>query len=112
MLRKLSAALYLLVLTSLVAKQTPDPAQAEYAFPTQSERFDHYVSEWEQGARDYARRHANSYAQHIMRQTMMYGAGDLLHEDNRYLPSGRSGTGSRLKYAVESSFLARKRDAR
>jgi hypothetical protein len=102
---------------------------------TESERFHHYLkgtfsvesavrsaagagilqwtdtpSEWKQGSAGYARRYGNSYAQHIMRQTIMYGASDLLHEDNRYLRSGRSGAGARLEYAVASSLLARKDD--
>jgi hypothetical protein len=67
-------------------------------------------SEWQQGAEGYAKRFGNSYAQHIMRQTIMYGASDALDEDNRYLPSGQKGAGARLKYAVESTFLARKSD--
>lgn len=37
-------------------------------------------------------------------------ASDLLHEDNRYVPSGMSGAGARLKYAVASAFPARKDD--
>jgi hypothetical protein len=67
-------------------------------------------SEWGQGAEGYARRFGNSYAQLIMRQTLMYGAADALGEDNRYLPSRRRGFGPRLGYAIESSFLARKSD--
>jgi hypothetical protein len=41
-------------------------------------------------------------------ETLMYGAEDLLHEDNRYLLSRRTVVSPRLKYAIESSFLARK----
>lgn len=67
-------------------------------------------SEWGQGGEGYAKRFGNSYAQQIMRQTLRYGAADALHEDNRYIPSGRSGTGARLKYAIESTFLARRDD--
>lgn len=52
----------------------------------------------------FARRFGNSYAQHIMRQTMMYGAADLLHEDNRYPPSGHTSAMPRIAYAVESTF--------
>jgi hypothetical protein len=40
----------------------------------------------------------------------MYGFSSLLHEDNRYLPSGETATGRRLKYALESSVLARHDD--
>src|SRR6266436_4142759 len=67
-------------------------------------------SEWGQGAAGYARRVGNSYGQHVLRQTMMYGASSLLHEDNRYILSSQSGFGPRFRYAVESSFLARRDD--
>jgi hypothetical protein len=40
--------------------------------------------EWGQGAKGYGRRFANSYAQHIIRSTLMYGSSSILHEDNRY----------------------------
>jgi hypothetical protein len=115
------------------APTDPAPAASQYTPPTQSERFHHYVrstfsveavirsaagaaslqgtntpSEWGQGGEGYAKRFGNSFAQHIMRQTIMYGAADALHEDNRYIPSGLSGAGGPLKYAMESTFLARK----
>jgi hypothetical protein len=102
---------------------------------TQGERFHHFIAgtfsvesivrsaagaailqatntpgEWGQGSEGYARRFGNSYAQQFMRQTIMYGAADALHEDNRYMPSERTSTGARLKYAAESTFLARKDD--
>jgi hypothetical protein len=124
---------------SATADSTPAPsaapAQSQYTPLTQSERFHHYIrgtfsvesvirsaagaailqgtntpSEWGQGGEGYAKRFGNSFTQQIMRQTIMYGAADALHEDNRYVASGRSGTGARLKYAVESTFLARKDD--
>ena len=66
--------------------------------------------EWKQGAEGYGMRVGNSYAQHIIRQTMMFGASSVLHEDNRYLPSGQSGFGPRLKYAIASTLLARRDD--
>jgi hypothetical protein len=115
--------------------QTTSPAQEEFKPMTQGERFHHYVhgmfsvealarsaagaailqetntpAEWGQGADGYARRFGNSYAQHLIRQTLMYGASDLLDEDNRFIPSGRSGFRPRLTYALESSFLARRHD--
>ncbi len=65
-------------------------------------------SEWGQGTQGYATRVANSYGQHVIRQTMMFGASSLLHEDNRYIPSQESGVGPRFRYAIESSFLARR----
>jgi hypothetical protein len=67
-------------------------------------------SEWGQGAEGYARRWGNSYAQHIMRETLMYGASSVFHEDNRYFPPAQSAFGQRLKYAIGSSFLARSED--
>jgi len=67
-------------------------------------------SEWGQGGEGYARRLGNSYAQHIMRSTLMYGASSVLHEDNRYILSEESTFGPRLKYAIASSFLARRDD--
>jgi hypothetical protein len=120
---------------ALAQTATDTAPQPEFKPMTQSEQFHHYVKstfsvdsllrsavgagilqlsdtprEWGQGAEGYARRFGNSYAQQIMRQTIMYGASDLLHEDNRYVPSGKSGAGARLKYAVASTFLARKDD--
>ena len=67
-------------------------------------------SEWKQGGAAYGLRFANSYGYHFVRQTMMFGASSLLHEDNRYLLSNRSGVGPRLKYAIESAFLSRHDD--
>jgi hypothetical protein len=120
---------------SAPASTSASPAQSQFKPLTQGERFHHFVtgtfnaesvlraaagaailqatntpSEWGQGGDGYARRFANDYAQHVIRQTIMYGAADLLHEDNRYFPSERTGAMPRLKYAVESTFLARKDD--
>jgi hypothetical protein len=117
------------------AADRPTPQQPLFQPMTQSEQFHYYIKrtfgieslarsaagaaisqlndtphEWGQGAEGYARRFGNSYAQQIMRQTIMYGASDLLHEDNRFVPSGKSGVFPRLKYAVASTFLARKDD--
>lgn len=66
--------------------------------------------EWGQGAEGYGRRFASSYGGHIVQSTVMYGASAVLHEDNRYFLSGRSGVGARLKYAIASAFLARHDD--
>jgi hypothetical protein len=41
---------------------------------------------------------------------MMFGLSSALHEDNRYLASGLSGGGARVKYALASTFLARRDD--
>ena len=66
--------------------------------------------EWQQGAAGYSRRFASSYAEHVVQETFMFGAASALHEDNRYVRSGQSGTGNRIKYAVASTFLARRDD--
>jgi hypothetical protein len=66
--------------------------------------------EWGQGAGAYGVRLANVFGQDLLRQTLMYGSADLLHEDNRYLPMEEGGASARFKYAVESTFLARKAD--
>lgn len=66
--------------------------------------------EWHQGAEAYGRRFASSYGEHLISSTVMYGTSAVLHEDNRYFRSGRTGFGPRLKYAIASSFLARRDD--
>ncbi len=113
-------------------------SQSQYTPLTQSERFHHYIKrhvqrrigssgrsaatgaailqgtntpgEWGQGGEGYAKRLRELLrpADHIASHG--YGAADALHEDNRYLPSGTTGVGARLKYAVASTFLARKDD--
>jgi hypothetical protein len=111
------------------------PQQPEFRPMSQAERLHHYVkstfslesvlgsaagagisqwqntpSEWGQGAEGYGRRMGNSFALHAMRNTLMYGASSVLHEDNRYIPSGQAAFGARLKYSIASSFLARRDD--
>ncbi len=66
--------------------------------------------EWGQGAAGYGERLANSYAEHIIQSTVMYGTSVVLHEDNRYFRSGQSSFGARLKYAVASTFMGRHDD--
>jgi hypothetical protein len=50
----------------------------------------------------------SNMAQHVLRGTLRSGAAALLHEDNRYRASNAKGFWKRTKYAVISSFLARK----
>jgi hypothetical protein len=66
--------------------------------------------EWGQGAEGYGERFGNSFAQHIVNQTLRYGISAALHEDNRYLVSGQTGFFRRTKYAIKSTFLARHDD--
>lgn len=120
---------------ALSSPVTPGVTGSAYTPMTQGQQFHHFVSgtfsveaairaaagagilqamntpgEWGQGGLAYAERFGNDYAQHIIRQSLLYGVSDLLHEDNRYFASGLSGTGPRVKYAIESTFLARKPD--
>jgi hypothetical protein len=67
-------------------------------------------SEWGQGATGYGYRFANSFGIHVVRATIRCGTAALLNEDNRYIPSGASGFGPRLKYALTSTVLARSPD--
>ena len=66
--------------------------------------------QWKQGGEGYGRRYASSYAQHIVNATLMFGTSNMFHEDNRYIPSGQSGVGTRVGYALKNSFLARHSD--
>jgi hypothetical protein len=66
--------------------------------------------QWKQGGEGYGRRYASSYAQRIVSATLMFGASSVLHEGNRYVPSGQSGVGNRVRYALKNTFLARRDD--
>ncbi len=66
--------------------------------------------EWGQGGAGYGARFASSFGTHIVRQSIVSGTAALLNEDTRYLPSGESHFGPRLKYALASTFLARGED--
>src|SRR5437867_1742091 len=57
--------------------------------------------------RRMATRFGNSYAKHVLRGTLEYGASALLHEDNRYVPSLDTGFLKRTRHAIASTFVAR-----
>jgi len=63
--------------------------------------------EWEQGASGYGRRYADIMGQYAIQRTTTFGLESLLHEDNRYLGSGKKGFWPRTGYALKSSILAR-----
>ena len=65
-------------------------------------------TEWKQGAEGYGDRFASVYGKYFVRQTLQYGASMALHEDDRYLASGRTGFWNRTKYAISSAFVARR----
>jgi hypothetical protein len=64
--------------------------------------------EWDSDGEGFAKRLGNVYAKHIIRRTVQFGASTALHEDDRYLRSGRTGFWNRAKYAMSSAFLARR----
>jgi hypothetical protein len=63
--------------------------------------------EWKQAAEAYGDRFGNSYAEHVIRGTMEYGASAMLREDNRYVPSLDTGFWKRTRHAIASTFVAR-----
>src|SRR5215471_10618173 len=66
--------------------------------------------EWGQGASAYGKRYANIVGQYSIQRTVTFGLSSLLHEDNRYFNSGKSGFWPRTRYALSSGVLARKDD--
>ena len=63
--------------------------------------------EWKQGAEGYGDRVGNSYATHVIRGTLEYGASAVLREDNRYVPSRETGFWKRSKHVIAYTFIAR-----
>jgi hypothetical protein len=68
--------------------------------------------EWGQGASAYGKRYANILGQYSIQRTVTFGLSSVLHEDNRYFNSGKSGFWPRTRYALESGILARHDDGR
>jgi hypothetical protein len=63
--------------------------------------------EWKQGAEAYGDRFENSYARHLIQETLEYGASAILREDNHYVPSLDTGFWKRTRHAVAGTFVAR-----
>jgi hypothetical protein len=66
--------------------------------------------EWREGARGYGLRYASSFGEHIVKESLVLGLASAMKEDDRFVPSLRSGIGARTKYAVAEAFLARRSD--
>ena len=62
---------------------------------------------WEQGASGYAKRYGDIMGQYAIRKTVTFGLESMLHEDNRYFPSGKRGFWPRTGYALSCGLLAR-----
>ncbi len=63
--------------------------------------------EWKEGAEGYGDRVGSSYATHIVRGTLEFGASAVLREDDRYVPSRETGFWKRSKHAIANTFMAR-----
>lgn len=70
-------------------------------------QWDDTPKEWKHGAEGYGDRFGSSYAAHLIRQTLEYGASAALREDNRYIRSGESGFWKRSKHAIVYTFMVR-----
>jgi hypothetical protein len=68
--------------------------------------------EWGKNPAGFGARFGSVFAQHLVKGTLQYGVSAALHEDNRYLQSGKKGFWKRTGYAVSSTFLARRDNGR
>jgi len=66
--------------------------------------------EWGEGWGAYGERYGSNLAYNGVRQTITYAASIALHEDNRYFPSHSHGFWGRSRYAIVSTFAARRPD--
>lgn len=66
--------------------------------------------EWQQGASGYGMRFGNILGQYSIQRTVTFGVSSILHEDNRYFNSGKTGFWPRTGYALASGVLARHDD--
>jgi hypothetical protein len=66
------------------------------------------VPEWGGGMEGYGRRYASSFGQKAINRSIRIGLQGLLHEEPRYIASGRSSLWSRALYAASEAFWVRK----
>jgi hypothetical protein len=64
------------------------------------------VPEWGQGMSGYGKRFGSSMGQKVIRQSIRFGLGTLLHEDPRHFGSGRKGIWRRALFATGRSFVS------
>jgi len=106
--------------------------EPEYVPPSASERLRQYVTstfgpgavlrataaagigqwqgtpkEWGGGPEALGDRVGNSFAKHVIRKTLEFGAAAALHDDNRYVFSTDTGFWLRTKHVIASVFTAR-----
>jgi hypothetical protein len=83
---------------------------AKAGFSAGLDQWNDKPEEWEQGASGYGKRFANIVGQYSIQRTVTYGFSSVLHEDNRYFNSGKTGIWPRTGYALSSGILARHDD--
>jgi hypothetical protein len=66
--------------------------------------------QWESGWDGYAKRWVSDFSESAIGDTTMYAVARLLHEDPSFVPCTCTETRRRIRHAVVSPFLARKRD--
>jgi hypothetical protein len=64
--------------------------------------------EWGRGLGGVAKRAGSLMGANVVRQAVQRPVAHALHEDLRYYPSGKTGFGPRLRYALISTVVARK----
>jgi hypothetical protein len=68
--------------------------------------------EWGDGATGYAKRWASEFAGSAIGDTTKYAVARLFHHDPSFVRCECSGFGPRLRHAVSSPFMARRRNGR
>jgi hypothetical protein len=81
------------------------------ATSTAAAGFDQAVTnpyEWGGGWAGFGRRLGSALGTHVVRSTIHFAVGKMLHEELSYHPSEKQGFGPRLKYALMSTVFTRK----
>jgi hypothetical protein len=68
--------------------------------------------EWQRSWRGFGKRYAQREVDVALSNSIEAGAGALWGEDPRYIPSGRRGIWPRVRYALQATVLAQRRDGR
>ena len=102
----------------LESEQSPDKKYWKHTFgPTAAARAaagagltqaSNTPSEWHQGMEGFGKRFASSFAKHIVKKGIQYPVSKLFHEELTYRPSGLTGFGPRLKYALLGVVMTHK----
>jgi hypothetical protein len=66
--------------------------------------------EWGQGMAGFGRRYGYTMAGRAVNNGIKFGAGALIGDDPRYVPSQAKGLGTRIRYAIVHTFILPRRD--